>query len=179
MASTFEQGLQWYQQGRLLRALWPSSCSASPTHLDALHLPGLIARQQGQSRRAVELLRRARAHEREPALHRNLGNALMDLGAPAEALATVERLLGSQPEIPAALCGRATALIALQRPVEAVEDCERGLAQLPSAAEVHVTRAAALLALGLWCAVSCVASLRARACATQAHAVCVNAFSPM
>lgn len=95
-----------HQAGRLAEAekIYRQVLLADPRHGDALHLLGLIEKQKGHYREAIELIRRAL--ERLPdsaALYGNLGNTYRDSGQLAEAVAAYTRALELQPDFPECL----------------------------------------------------------------------------
>jgi tetratricopeptide (TPR) repeat protein/SAM-dependent methyltransferase len=105
LAEIQASGLAHHQAGRLpqAEACYRSILAAEPSNVNALHLLGVLARQMGQHRAAVDLISKAVAlNDRVPELHSNLGNALMDLGRTAEAEASYRRALALRPDYAAA-----------------------------------------------------------------------------
>jgi tetratricopeptide (TPR) repeat protein/SAM-dependent methyltransferase len=106
LAEIEASGLAHHQAGRLpqAEACYRKILAAEPSNLNALHLLGVLARQAGQPRDAVDLIAKAVAlNDRVPELHSNLGNALMDLERTAEAEACYRRALALRPDYAAAL----------------------------------------------------------------------------
>nr|WP_316641599.1 methyltransferase [uncultured Roseateles sp.] len=101
-------------------------------YLDALHLLGIVAGQQGRHGEAVELLTRVTAQRPDflPALS-NLGNAQLAAGQPDAALASFEVVLASQAGDLFATRGRARSLYALGRLGEALAGYDATLALEP------------------------------------------------
>ena len=105
LAEIQASGFAHHQAGRLpqAEACYRSVLAAEPSDVNALHLLGVLARQMGQHRAAVDLISKAVAlNDRVPELHSNLGNALMDLGRTAEAEASYRRALALRPDYAAA-----------------------------------------------------------------------------
>src|ERR1700691_3641123 len=105
LAEIEARGLAHHQAGRLpqAEACYRKILAADPCNVNALHLLGVLARQVGQYRAAVDLIAKAVAlNDRVPELHCNLGNALTDLGQTAEAEASYRRALALRPDYAAA-----------------------------------------------------------------------------
>jgi predicted TPR repeat methyltransferase len=131
-------------QARYLRVL-----ELAPRNCEALHLLGVIARQEGQAQRAADLISEALAIDPEHATaHCNLGAALQDLGRSAQALASYDRALRFKPDYAVALGNRGNALRTLGRLEEALSSYDRALAQRPVYPEVSLHRAIVLGDLG-------------------------------
>src|SRR5262245_39552256 len=93
LQAKLDQGMALHRQGKLADAerCYEEVLQRQPDHFAALHLLGVIARQTRRTERAVELSKRAiELNPKLAAAHSNLGNALMDLGRPAEALASYD-----------------------------------------------------------------------------------------
>ena len=106
LAEIEASGLAHHHAGRLpqAEACYRKILAVEPSNLNALHLLGVLARQAGQPRVAVDLISKAVAlNERVPELHSNLGNALMDLERTAEAEACYRQALALRPDYAAAL----------------------------------------------------------------------------
>jgi predicted TPR repeat methyltransferase len=140
-----------HQAGRLeeAQARYRQVLTAAPRQFDALHLLGVIERQQGDAAQAVELITAALAvNPAQAAAHCNLGAALQDLGRSEEALASYDRALQLNPGYALAWSNRGNALRKLGRLLEAVDSYERALDLRPSYPEAWCNRAIALLDLG-------------------------------
>ena len=166
LAEIQANGLAHHQAGRLTQAeaCYRKVLAAEPSNVNALHLLGVLARQVGQHRAAVDLISRAVSlNDRVPELHCNLGNALMDLGRTAEAEACYRQALALKPDYAAAhnnlgnvLQGRGEHkqaeacyqhVLALE-PDQAQASCHRTLAPNPDLAAVHGNLGNALLMQG-------------------------------
>jgi len=105
LAEIEARGLAHHQARRLpqAEACYRKILAADPCNVNALHLLGVLARQMGQYRAAVDLISEAVAlNDSVPELHCNLGNALTDLGQTAEAEASYRRALALRPDYAAA-----------------------------------------------------------------------------
>lgn len=133
-----ESAVAAHRQGRLSEADagYQRILRLQPRHFDALHLAGLLATQRNDARTGVELIGRAIAIDRGQApAHLNLGNALLALERPAEALASYERAIGLEPGYAEAHSNRGNALKELNRADEALASYERAVALKPDYAE--------------------------------------------
>ncbi len=120
----------------------------SPDHADALHLLGLVARRNGDCQRAVECIRRSLAIDpRNPGAHRNLANALYDLGRLTEAIEAYDSALALRPGFAEAWIARAAALLRLDRPAEALASCDRAWACGLASPQADLLRGTALVEL--------------------------------
>ena len=129
-ASSLQQAIALHQQGRqdLAEPLYQEILRIQPEHFDALHLLGVIALQKGELRNSIDLLSKAIAVDAsQSAAHSNLGNALMSLQRPIEALVSYDRAIALKPDYAEALNNRGMALRALQRQEEALLDFEMAL----------------------------------------------------
>ena len=91
--SALQQALVLHQRGELdnARAAYLAILATAPRHANTLHLLGVVARQQGQPARAVELIGQAIAIEpRQATMHCNMGAAWQDLNEPGRALASYD-----------------------------------------------------------------------------------------
>lgn len=146
-----KEAVALHQAGRLDQAAarYRQVLALAPRQFDALHLLGVIARQQGDAAGAVGLIEQAlRVKPEGAAAHCNLGAALQDLGRAEAALASYDRALGLDPNYAMAHYNRGNTLRKLGRPREAVAAYERALALRPAYPEAWCNRAAALLDAG-------------------------------
>ncbi|WP_373990708.1 tetratricopeptide repeat protein [Duganella sp. BuS-21] len=150
-ASLLQQAVELHQQGRLepAQALYRQVLELDPHRVDALHLLGVIARQQGDAAGAIDLISRALAVDSTQAPpHCNLGVALLDAGRADDALASHERALALNPSYALAWSNRGNALRRLKRLEEALESYQRALQIQPQYAEAHCNRAIVLQDMG-------------------------------
>jgi Flp pilus assembly protein TadD len=99
----FQRGFSDHQSGRLTaaEAAYRQVLVIQPDHVDALHLLGVIAHQEGAKDQAVRYMRRAIAlHADFAEAHNNLAGALRGLGRLAEA--SCREALRLRPDIPGA-----------------------------------------------------------------------------
>ena len=102
LEAKLNQGKALHRQGKLADAerCYVEALRQQPDHFGALHLLGVIARQTRRTELAVELIKRAIGlNPSVAAAHSNLGNALMDLKRPAEALASYDKAIALNPDI--------------------------------------------------------------------------------
>ena len=124
VAGSLQQALALHRAGQLepAAALYRAVLTHFPDHADALHLSGLIARQQGDLSRAIELMTRAvTADPNHAVAHCNLGVAMHDRGENEAALACYQRALALRPGYAVAWNNSGNALLSLGR-VEAALD---------------------------------------------------------
>jgi predicted O-linked N-acetylglucosamine transferase (SPINDLY family) len=127
---TFQLGFRHHQAGQLQQAeaLYRQVLATNPGHADSLHLLGVIARQVGQPKLAVEYIDQAISLQpRAPAYHTSRGNALKDLGRKAEAEASYREALRRQRDFPDALTNLGGLLVELGRFEEAEPICRKAL----------------------------------------------------
>lgn len=101
MREQIARALRCHQAGRLEEAegLYKQILEADPSNADALHLWGVLAHQRGLNEAAVELIRKAIAHNGGvPAYHNNLGNAFKALSLWAQAAQSYQRALQLKPD---------------------------------------------------------------------------------
>lgn len=151
LVSLLKEAVALHQAGRLdeAQARYRQVLERAPGQFDALHLLGVVKRQQGDAAAAVELIGQAlRVNPAQAAAHCNLGAALQDLGRSSEALASMDRAIALHPGYAMAHYNRGNALRKLGRLPEAVAGYERALALKHDYPEAWCNRAAALLDLG-------------------------------
>lgn len=125
-----KQALFFHQKGDLAnaQAYYKSILKAKPNHPDALHLLGVIAHQQGNHNRAIELIKRALLNKRSDAgYYNNLGEcyrALKDFG---KAIDCYKEAVNLKAEFKEAWNNLGNALSACGRLQEAVASYERAL----------------------------------------------------
>ncbi|NQU69766.1 MAG: tetratricopeptide repeat protein [Rhodospirillales bacterium] len=146
----FDQGLAFYQAGKLERAR--DTCrkilKRQPDHFDALHLLGVIALQTGHIQRAVAFLEKAVAIN--PGIseaHSNLGHGLCGLNRFDEAIDCYDKAIALNPDQAYLSFNRGNALRDLGRHEAAVESYDRAITLRPDYAEAYNNRGIALRAL--------------------------------
>jgi predicted O-linked N-acetylglucosamine transferase (SPINDLY family) len=144
------QGLAFHQHGQLDQAelIYREILTHAPDYFDALHLLGVIEGQRGNAAGAMEWISQAiRINPYDASAHSDIGNALLDLKRPEEALASYDRALVLKPDFAGALNNRGNALLELKRPEEALASYDRALALKPDFAGALNGRGNALLEL--------------------------------
>jgi protein O-GlcNAc transferase len=129
-AVRFEDAIASGQRGDTAHAdaICVELLDATPSHADAWHLRGLLAFQCSQFERGIEFIRQSLTwNEQQPAAHTNIGNALLELKQPAQALAHFEQAVALNPASATALYGRGSALLQLQHFEAALADFDRAL----------------------------------------------------
>ncbi len=112
--------------------------SIDPGHAPTLHLLGLVEHQQGRSDDAIEHIRAAIARSgRDPAFHHNLGNILLNLDRPAEAVNCYDRALALAPDSVETLYNLGNAHQQLGQPQRALAYFERALRLRPEIIELY------------------------------------------
>jgi tetratricopeptide (TPR) repeat protein len=114
MPDTLHFALQHHQQGRLHEAarLYQALLAVQPGHLEALHLLGVVAHQQGDHARAAQLIGRAITGNASNAMyHANLAEAYRALGQPEQAVASCRVALRLRPGYPEAANNLGMALL--------------------------------------------------------------------
>jgi predicted TPR repeat methyltransferase len=151
LSALLQQALALHRQGRLeqARERYGQVLALEPSQFDALHLSGVIARQQGAPARAVELIRAALEVDAGQArAHCNLGAALQDLGQPEAAFHAYDNALHLDPRYALAWDNRGNTLRRLGRLQEALDSYERALTLQPASLDAWCHRAIVLNDLG-------------------------------
>ncbi len=143
-----EQGLKFYQAGRLQEALaaFEQALAGDPGLAAAWNNHGLVLNALGKPEQALASFARAAAlapQSVEP--HGNQGDSLRQLRRYDEALESFARALAIDPGDPAALTNRAGTLINLGRIDEAIADYTKALARNPNLAPALFGRSHLLL----------------------------------
>src|SRR5690349_6863165 len=100
VVTLLKEAVALHQAGKLddAAARYAQVLALAPAQFDALHLLGVVNRQQGDAALAVERISAAlRINPAQATAHCNLGAALQDLGRTDEALASYERALDLKP----------------------------------------------------------------------------------
>ena len=151
MEQRFQQAVALHQQGRLAEAerLYTRILQQDPSHVDALHLLGMLALQTKRTDRGIRLLDKViRLRPDLASAHSNRGIALRDLNRLPEAIASYDRAIALEPDSAALHNNRGIALRDLRRLPEALACYDRAIALKPDYAEAHNNRGAALRDLG-------------------------------
>ncbi|MGB6308276.1 MAG: tetratricopeptide repeat protein [Steroidobacteraceae bacterium] len=119
----YQRALACLQQGRLdqVQSLCAEILQTDHRHFAALHLLGLASLQGGNAARGIELMRHSIAiNPHQPDVHVNIGNALLRLRQPLDALVSCDAALALKPDYADAWIKRCSALRALNRRDEAL-----------------------------------------------------------
>lgn len=146
----FNQAIASFREGRLADAerLLLVLLQQSPNHFDSLHLLGIIARQTQRTDLAVELISRAiQQNGKNPAAHRHLADALVDLRRLPQAVTSYDAAIWLKPDFLEAHIGRGFALLELRQPAAALAGFDQAIALQGKNLAAHHGRAAALVAL--------------------------------
>jgi tetratricopeptide (TPR) repeat protein len=147
LEAKFEEATVAHKQGKLKEAerIYADILREQPSHFDALHRLGIVAAQTRQTERAVEFFRKAiRLNDRVASVHRNLGNALLELGMPNDAIFAYESAIALSPDDADSYSGCGLALQELKRFKDAIEYFDRAIALMPVFAEAHYHRGLSL-----------------------------------
>ncbi len=150
VALKLEQALDLHRRGQLAQAvsLYRDILGQAPNHFDALHLLGVAESQAGRHEHAAQSITRALKVSPGSALaHSNLGNALLALARPGDALASYDRALAIEPRNADAWNNRGSALLGLGRMEDALASFDQAFAVRPDYAEALYNRGNALLGL--------------------------------
>ena len=140
ITNSFQQALALHQRGLLAQAqvLYRQILLKQPRHFDSLHLLGLTHVQMSDPEQGVDYIRRALAVKADfPEAHYNLGNALLSLQRPAEALASLDDAIRLNPKDPQYHFERGNALKEMQRLDEALASFAAAIHLFPGYAEAH------------------------------------------
>jgi tetratricopeptide (TPR) repeat protein len=132
--------LRHHQSGQLEQAarIYQSILDQQPDHADALHLLGVVALQQGNPPRAVELIGRAIAvNPSAAAFHCNLAEAYRALGELDRAAGCCQLALRLQPDYPEAANNLGLILQAQGKNQAAIAQFREALRLGPNAPMVH------------------------------------------
>ena len=135
------RALEHHAAGRLPQAesIYQQILQTDPRQPVAWHLLGVIAHQEGKNDVAVDLITKSLAIKPDFAeAHSDLGNALKDLGRPAEAVASFRRALALRPDPAETHCNLGTAFAELGKLDAAIASCRQALALKPDFAEAHL-----------------------------------------
>src|SRR3954454_1571013 len=135
-----QTALQSHQAGNLAQAarLYRGVLSRCADHADALHLLGVVALQQGDPGRAVDLIGRAIAQAPSvAAFHANVAEAYRLLRQLDRAVCSCRTALRLQPHYPEAANTLGLALLAQGNTVAALGQFREALRLAPDSALVH------------------------------------------
>jgi tetratricopeptide (TPR) repeat protein len=140
MQDDLNTAVGYHQHGHLEQAarIYQSILARQADHPDALHLLGVVALQQGNPQRAVELISRAIAvNPSVAAFHGNLAEAYRALGQPERAAGCCQVALRLQPHYPEAANNLGLAWLAQGKLDAAADQFREALRLKPGVAMVH------------------------------------------
>jgi tetratricopeptide (TPR) repeat protein len=150
-ADLLRDAVRFHKAGELDRAatLYQRVLKQAPRQPDALHLLGVIRHQQGDQRRALELIAGALAEVGDNAAFRNsLGSVLLAIGRLDEAEAALRQAIAADPTNAQAHNNLGNALMKRGRPSDAVALYERAIALNAGYAEAQSNLGSAWHRLG-------------------------------
>ena len=137
----FDQAVRHHRAGELQKAevLYRQIIAHRPSHIDALHLLGLVALQSNRAELAVDLIRRAvKLSPQFAGARYNLGNALRDQRQLPEAIAEYERALDLDPLLQDVYANLGNAYRALGQVDEAIAVYHRATALFEQMPEHYI-----------------------------------------
>jgi tetratricopeptide (TPR) repeat protein len=138
-----KDAFQLHAQGRFAEAerAYADILKAEPKNFQALHLMGVLAVQQGQNQRGIQLIREAlKLEPRQPLAQRDLGNAFQQANRLDEALSCFDKALALKPDMADVFNNRGVTLAALGRAEDALESYSRAIALKPDYAQAYNNR---------------------------------------
>jgi predicted TPR repeat methyltransferase len=146
-----KKGIDRHRAGDLAQAerLYRRVVASRPREANAHNLLGVVARQRGEARTALQHTARALALDPEaPVFLANHGGALAEAGELRDAVGFLRAALRRRPEDSVALRNLGQALAALGDPGAALKPLERAAALAPDAVEPHLALAHARREVG-------------------------------
>ncbi len=140
MHDLLQSAIAFHQAGqlRLAAPLYQRVLTQDPTHVDALHLLGVLRHQENQQEQAVELIAQVVAlRPNVPAFHANLAEAYRALGQLDRAIGCCRAALQLWPDYPEAHCNLGLALQAQGKHAEAAESFRHAVSLRPDFASAH------------------------------------------
>jgi Flp pilus assembly protein TadD len=150
----FDLAVQHHRRGQLRQAgeLYQRILVRQPRHVDALHMLGVIAAQEGRAAAAVELIGQAVALAPNiPEVLGNFANALHAHGEVDRAIEMYRRSILLKPGDAQTHSGLANALITRGLLAEAIVACQKAISLNANLAEAHCNLGNALLDSGHLC----------------------------
>lgn len=117
LSQMFQQGLAIHQQGQLDMAemIYRTILEIDSNCYPALHMLGVIAAQQRNFPKAIDLISAAiTIYPADPATHFNLANALKDMGRLDDALTSYNKAISLNPDYAEAYSNRGIVLKGLE-----------------------------------------------------------------
>ena len=140
ISESFESALRQFQSGQLQAAEdgFRGILRVQPSHLDAMHLLGILLSQSGKHVEAVDRIRSAIALRPNTAvLHRNLGLALKAQGKLVESIDCYQQALRLKPDSADVYCYLGAALHGLGKLDDAIANYQQALRLNPNDPVTH------------------------------------------
>jgi len=101
VVALFQEAVGLQVAGELAKAehLYLSIIQSFPKHAQALNHLGLIAQQQGKSKKAIDLTKKSLRVDRTPEAYSNLGAAYRSIGKLSEAITAFKNALSLKPSL--------------------------------------------------------------------------------
>jgi predicted O-linked N-acetylglucosamine transferase (SPINDLY family)/ADP-heptose:LPS heptosyltransferase len=150
---TFNQAMQFHQQGQLAEAMlvYQAILQNNPQHADALHFLGVLHHQQGDNQSALELIKQSLTiRPNNASAYINLATVLQALSRIEEAIDSYDHALRIQPDDANTLFMRGNLFLALQRFAEALVNYDSCLMIQADNLEALSNRGVALQNLNRW-----------------------------
>jgi tetratricopeptide (TPR) repeat protein len=136
----FDKGFACHQQGQFeqSKARYLQALAHDPSHVDALHLMGVLSFQDKQYAQAVDWIHQAiQVDPRHAHVHVNLGNAYKELGELDAALKYYQQAIELNPHSVSAHNNMGLVQRAMGWPEQALQSFERALDLQPNLADLH------------------------------------------
>ena len=147
----FMQGIAYHRGGLTARAqgVYDEILAVFPMHFGALHFSGVLALQNGQAQRAVDLISAAvGVFNGDGSAYSNLGNAQRALGQLPQALTSYSKAISLLPDHLSSVYNRGCVLFTMGRIDEALADFQRAGVLQPLNADVLSNTGNCFTALG-------------------------------
>ncbi|WP_233202749.1 tetratricopeptide repeat protein, partial [Limnohabitans sp. JirII-31] len=150
IAKNFMAGLTAFQNSQPVQAksILEDLLRDAPNHFDAMHLYGIVLGQLQETKKSIEIFKRAIEIQPNSAdVHSNLGNAYKDDGQYELAITHCDIAIGLNAKHSSAYTNRAIALQQLERLDEALISYDKAIALNPNNHENYYNRGNAQMAL--------------------------------
>jgi len=145
-----EQAIILHQKGFLHKAqlIYNAILEKQENNYDVLHLLGVLASQSGDHQLAIDLILKAIYLNPDNCIfYSNLGNALLALGKPNDAIVNFNKAILLDPTFAQAYCNRGNALQKTGELHKSIDDYDMAIILNPDFAEAYSNRGEALLSL--------------------------------
>ncbi|HUT49524.1 MAG TPA: tetratricopeptide repeat protein [Alphaproteobacteria bacterium] len=135
-----QKGLQLQMAGRApeAEAIYRQILHSKPSHADANHLLGVLAKQSGDQAAAMELISKAIDSDRnQPMYHNNLGSVFGEMGRLEAAAASYRKAIALKPDFPDAHYNLAGVSAHFGRLDEAIAGYRKAISARPDYVDAH------------------------------------------